>query len=128
MRARCVCVCARARVRVCVCACVSACVCVRVCVLAFVCVRRARARVFVYDRTRAFVCLTNKILPESNSQDSSNCSHLGNDGDAFPQVMKAQLQDVDAVNGQDTGGLHQAKQTGDEGTFTCPSASHNAHL
>ena len=58
----------------------------------------------------------------------ANCSHLRDDGDGFPQVMKTQLQDVDAVNGQVTGGLHQTKQTGDEGTFTCPCASHNAHL
>ena len=58
----------------------------------------------------------------------ANCPHLRDDGDGFPQVMKTQLQDVDAVNGQVTGGLHQTKETGDEGTFTCPSASHNAHL
>ena len=58
----------------------------------------------------------------------ANCSHLRDDGDGFPQVMKTQLQDVDAVNGQVTGGLHQTKETGDEGTFTCPCASHNAHL
>ena len=50
------------------------------------------------------------------------------DGDLFPEIVKADLRDVDPVDHQPPFGFGDAEQHGDEGAFSGTSPSHNSHL
>lgn len=64
-----------------------------------------------------------------NSHSSSLFTDLWDDGDSGPEVMEAQLSDVQPIN-EDVAfsSLDDPEQAESEGGFSCSSSPHNSHL